>query len=116
MILLSYIILGHPDWKNGEIKIFALYSKEDAQTEKEHLLKLTETGRLPISANNIKIVVPEEGVSKKGMINRHSVDADLTIIGFHDSLLDSKGADIFEGFDEIGTILFLSTLEKKNIS
>lgn len=65
MILLSYIILGHPDWKNGEIKIFALYSKEEAQSEKEHLLKLTETGRLPISAKNIKIVVPEEGVSKK---------------------------------------------------
>ena len=25
MILLGYIILGHPDWKKGKIKIFALY-------------------------------------------------------------------------------------------
>ena len=116
MILLSYIILGHPDWKNGEIKIFALYSKDDAQTEREHLLQLTQTGRLPISANNIKIVVLEDGVSKKQMINQYSVDADLTIIGFHDNLLDGKGSEIFEGFDDIGTILFLSTLEKKQIS
>lgn len=116
MILLSYIILGHPDWKSGEIKIFALYSKDEAQTEREHLLQLTETGRLPISANNIKIVVLEDGISKKQMINQYSVDADLTIIGFHDSLLDSKGARIFEGYDDIGTILFLSTLEKKQIS
>lgn len=116
MILLSYIILGHKDWKNGEIKIFALYSKENAQTEREHLMRLTETGRLPISANNIKIVIPEEGLTRKGMVNKYSVDADLTIIGFHNSLLDSKGASIFEGFDDIGTILFMSTLKKKNIS
>src|SRR6056297_2078352 len=26
MILLSYIIMGHPDWKHGTIKIFNLYS------------------------------------------------------------------------------------------
>ncbi len=29
MILLSYIILGHSDWKNGEIKIFATFPKEE---------------------------------------------------------------------------------------
>ncbi len=44
------------------------------------------------------------------------VDADLTVIGFHDSLLDARGTDIFEGYDGIGNILFLSTMEKKHIS
>lgn len=116
MILLSYIILGHPDWKNGEIKIFALYSNEEAQIEREHLLKLTETGRLPISAKNINIVVPEDGSTKKEIISNYSMEADLTVIGFHDSLLDIKGSEIFEGYENIGSILFLSTMVKKHIT
>lgn len=115
MILLSYIILGHADWKHGEIKIFALYSKEEAQTEKQNLQNLTATGRLPISANNIKIVVLEEGLTKKTVINKYSADADLTIIGIQADVLDSTGTAAFEGYDGIGSILFLSTLEKKHI-
>jgi hypothetical protein len=115
MILLSYIILGHPEWKDGEIKIYALYSSENAKTEKEHLLKLTETGRLPISANNINIVVLEEGTLKKNTINQYSKDADLTVIGFHNSLLHTKGKELFEGYDGIGNILFISTLTQKEI-
>ncbi len=116
MILISYIILGHPDWKNGEIKIYAVYASEHAKAEKEHLLQLTQTGRLPISANNINIVIPEEQQSKRNIINQYSVDADLTIIGFKDNTLDVKGAEVFEGYDDIGTILFLSTMEQKKIT
>ncbi len=115
MILLSYIILGHPEWKDGEIKIYALYSSENAKTEKEHLLKLTETGRLPISAKNINIVVLEEGTLKKNTINQYSKYADLTVIGFHNSLLHTKGKELFEGYDGIGNILFISTLTQKEI-
>ena len=37
MILLGYIILGHPDWKKAEIKIFSLYDEEDFEEEKKNL-------------------------------------------------------------------------------
>ncbi len=43
MILLSYIILGHSDWKNGEIKIFATFPKEHLAKEQENLIQLTST-------------------------------------------------------------------------
>jgi len=40
MILLAYIILGHPDWKKGYIKIFAAYPIENLVQQKEKLLDL----------------------------------------------------------------------------
>ncbi len=37
MILLGYIILGHPEWKKAIIKIFAIYQSEEAEVKKEEL-------------------------------------------------------------------------------
>lgn len=115
MILMSYIILGHPEWKKGQIKIFALYSKDEIKQEKDHLLNLIRSGRLPISANNVNVLEQEEGVSKEEMINRLSVDADLTIVGIHKGNLSGNKLDIFKGFDNVGNVLFVNALTQKTI-
>jgi hypothetical protein len=117
MILLSYIILGHPDWKKGEIKIFATFSKEDQVKEQQNLIELTSSGRLPISANNIRVLSLEAGQKRIDLINRYSVDADLTLIGFHESILKAeRGLEFFEGYDKIGNVLFVNTLVSKFIT
>jgi len=117
MILLSYIILGHPDWHKGEIKIFATVQKEDLLTEQENLIRLTSSGRLPISANNIRVLPLVEGKTKIDLINDYSGDADLTLIGFHESTIKSSdGISAFEGYDKLGNILFVNTLTSKFIS
>ena len=116
MILLSYIILGHSDWRNGEIKIFATFPKKDIKAEQEHLITLTSSGRLPISANNISVLPLEEGTNRKDLINEISMDADLTLIGFHEAMLKTgKETDIFDGYEKIGNVLFVNTLTKKFI-
>ncbi|MEY8021615.1 hypothetical protein AB8P51_12340 [Muriicola sp. SD30] len=116
MILLSYIILGHPDWKKGEIKIFATFPEKDLKQEKEYLTELTSSGRLPISSKNIRVLPIETGVSRKEVINKYSVEADLTLIGFHGSMMKSeKAIELFEGYDSIGNILFVNTLVSKYI-
>ncbi len=116
MILLSYIILGHPDWKKGEIKIFATFPKEKLKEEEEHLIQLTSSGRLPISAKNIRVIAMEEGVNIKQLINDISMDADLTLIGFHEGMIKSdQGIEMFEGYDKVGNILFVNTLTSKFI-
>ncbi len=116
MILLSYIILGHPDWKKGEIKIFATFQEKDLKREQEYLTELATSGRLPISANNISVLSLEAGIKRKDLINEYSVDADLTLIGFHGSMMKSeKAIEIFEGYDKIGNILFVNTLTSKFI-
>lgn len=115
MILMSYIILGHTDWKNGQIKIFAAFPKEDLIREQENLIQLCATGRLPISANNINVISLEENKSKYDLIKEYSIDADLTLMGFHESRVKAEGHKIFEGYDNIGNILFVNTLNPKFI-
>ncbi|MCB9013913.1 MAG: amino acid permease, partial [Bacteroidales bacterium] len=105
MILLSYILLGHPDWRHGEIKIFATYAKDNLEKEEENLINLTSSGRLPISANNIRVLSLSEGKNKKELINQFSADADLTLIGFHQAMIKPNiGTEIFEGYDGIGNV------------
>lgn len=116
MILLSYIILGHKDWKNGQIKIFATFPKESLKQEQENLIQLTSSGRLPISANNIRVIPLDNGKSKLDLINNNSDDADLTLIGFNEGMIKSqKNNELFEGYDNIGNILFVDTMTSKFI-
>ena len=116
MILLSYIILGHKDWKKGEIKIFATFPEENIKQEEANLIELTSSGRLPISANNIRVLPSDNGSDRKALINEYSSEADLTLIGFHESLLKaSNGTELFDNYDQIGNILFVNTLTSKFI-
>ena len=115
MILMGYIILGHPEWRRGEIKIFALYPEEKVTEEKKKLMDLVNSGRLPISSHNIEMIPKPEDTTEKEVINNNSRDADLTLIGFRSELLKNKGVSLFEGYDAIGDILFMTTEEKKEI-
>ncbi|MCV9387117.1 amino acid permease [Reichenbachiella ulvae] len=116
MILLGYVILGHPQWKKAEIKISAIVPKSEVQEEKKELLDLIKSGRLPISANNVNIIEREEERSNKQLINEYSKDADLTIIGFRSEAVKQRGEELFEGFDEVGDILFVNSTHTKVIS
>mgnify|MGYP000942728351 FL=1 len=116
MILLSYIILGHPDWKKGQIKIFATFPKESLKQEEQNLIELTSTGRLPISANNIVVLPIDENIKRVDLINQYSNDADLTLLGFHESMVKMEnGIEIFERYHKLGNILFVNTLTSKFI-
>ncbi len=113
MILLGYIILGHSEWKNAQIKIFAVLQEENMQELKTKLYHLIRTGRLPISKNNINIVTNSGKVDLKALINEKSADADLTFVGFNDS--DIKNNSIFTGYSNMGNIIFVSSINKKQI-
>ena len=115
MILLGYIISNHPDWKRVVIKIFAVYPPEQIEAEQAHLKKVIEEGRLPISASNIEIIAQKGYRKIKEVINEYSADAALTIIGFHSETLEREGAEMFEGYSELGSILFVHSDEQKVI-
>lgn len=111
MILLAYIIQGHPDWKKGTIKIFAIFPKEELEKRREEILLLIKSGRLPISSNNIELI-KAENTDKKQVIMENSMDADLTILGFNQENIKKDGQDFFTGFDDLGNILFVNSSEK----
>ncbi|MEP2507723.1 MAG: amino acid permease [Reichenbachiella sp.] len=115
MILLGFVILGHPQWKKAEIKISAIVYDEEQEQQKEELLNLIKTGRLPISANNVNIIERSEGVDNRQVINEHSKDADLTILGFRSEAIKQLGEEIFQGYDAIGDVMFVNSTKSKEI-
>lgn len=106
MILLGYIILGHPDWKKAFIKIFALYPKEAMEEKRNHLMELIKTGRLPISPSNI-LMVEYEQEERKNIITQYSADADLTLVGFNVEMLKDTN-EFVSGYSDLGNILFVN--------
>ncbi len=116
MIYMAYIILGHPDWNDGIIKLFAIHPEGEIGTERIKLKEMIKTGRLPISANNIRIIPIQEDVTTKQIINQNSKDADLTIVGFRSDLLKKTGVDFFRGYDNVGNVLFVNSQNEKEIS
>jgi len=116
MILLSYIITGHPDWQKGDIKIFDICKEEELEQTRENLLELVKTGRIPITEKNIQIIKKDENVSSKVLISEHSAEAGLTIIGFRAEHIKHYGADLFMDYDVVGDILFVNSHRQKEIS
>jgi len=113
MILLAYILLGHPDWQGAVIQIFNILPDQDIEKEKEALYNLVRTGRLSISAKNVEFISSKEGIDRRTIINERSRDADLAIIGFRGEALRHQKTGLFSGYDGIGNVLFVNT--KKEI-
>ena len=116
MILLSFIILGHPDWRKSTIKIFEICEAGNEQNVKNELHKMVISGRLPITDHNIEIITQPEDVSSKKLINQHSKNAALTIIGIREDLLKHQKHELFTGYEEIGSVLFVNSHDQKEIS
>ncbi len=116
MIYMAYIILGHPDWKDGIIKLFAVLPEIEIESQRVKLLEMIKTGRLPISANNIQIIPVKENINTKDIINQKSQDADLTIVGFRTELIKKRGKETFMGYNNIGNILFVNSQNEKEIT
>ena len=115
MILLGFIILSHPDWKKGQVKIFSICNKEEINATRKQLRELVQTGRLPITLSNIEIIPQEEETSAKNLINEKSSAAGLTIIGFREEQIKHSGAKIFNGFNKMGDILFVNANQEQTI-
>ncbi len=115
MILVAYIILGHPDWKKGVIKIFSLCRKEEEKQTWEQIVDLIQVGRLPIALHNVEIITMDENVNPKTLINEKSSSAGLTIIGFRSEMVKQLGEKIFQGYESIGDVVFINASEHKEI-
>lgn len=115
MILTGFILMGHKDWKDAHIKIFAIFPEDEIKNEGDKILEQIKEGRLPISPNNVQLISKKEGKSSKELINEKSSDADLTIIGFRSEAVKQLGSVVFEGYDELGNILFVNSNKEKEI-
>jgi len=115
MLLLAYIIHANPDWKNADIKIFDIIRSSNLGVDTD-FIKLIQRSRLPIAPNNIRFVKKEDNEKLSDVINRYSVGARLNIIGFESRTVKLKGGDVFDGYDNMGDILFINIDSHKDLN
>lgn len=116
-VILGYILLGHNDWKNGQIKVFAAFQEDEIMEQKAELDKLIVSGRLPVSKNNLLIFPVNGDTSKKDLVNKHSAEADLVIMGISENHLKQMNTEAFAGYEGVGNILFAhSNHAKKSLN
>ena len=109
MILLGFILQGHPDWEDSEIRILNIAPEKELEQQKKELLQIIEEGRLSISRKNIEMIPQKPDIDMRDIIKKRSELADLTIIGFRHETLKKMGKDTFDGYGEIGNVLFVNT-------
>ena len=80
-----------------------------------YLFNLIQKGRLPISPSNINLIERDPNKSVKDTINEQSATADFAMIGFDEQVLEKEGTSYFEGYEKLGNILFVNSMNKKEI-
>ncbi len=111
MILLAYIIKGHPDWGKGQIRIFAAFPEKEIDENVTNLKKIIQSGRLPVSFKNIiPISYNPEKQSIERVVEENSESSDLVILGFSSGDLN-KTKDEFLKFGKLNDVLFVSANE-----
>jgi len=111
MILLSYILLGHPDWEGAEINIKAAFPFNEVSERTARLNQMISEGRLPISPKNLQIIPTDDRVNFDGLVEAHSSRADLVVLGFTEDRLQAKGVDLLLRHRTLQDVLFVSAEE-----
>ena len=107
MIILAYIIMGHPDWKNGEVQLFTTFTPENISAERARLKKLVMQGRILISTKNISVLPLDSDMPFDEFVCQYSDTADLVITGFSLNKIQEDGGEFIRGFKGIRDVLFV---------
>ncbi|MFO8172775.1 MAG: hypothetical protein R6T96_00735 [Longimicrobiales bacterium] len=111
MILLSYILLGHPDWKGAEISIKAAFPYSQVAELTARLDRMISEGRLPITPKNLQIIPTDDRVDFDALVEDRSSTADLVILGLTEERLKEKGAELLLRHPKLQDVLFVSAEE-----
>ncbi len=115
MIMLSYIILGHPDWKDGFIKINSICKEGEYDKTMKKIKEFVLNGRLPITDKNMQVFELTEKKTFKNLVNNNSSEAGFVIIGMQKEQLKKEGEKVFDGYEQIGDVLFVNAFDEVNI-
>jgi amino acid transporter len=116
MILLAYIILGHPDWEKAEINIFACYPAARLEADMEKLNDLIAQGRLPISRHRLTPVPYSSESSFERAAAAQSADADLVILGLTREEIHRDAKSVLLSHQSLKDVLFVNANERISIS
>ncbi|MEJ2483175.1 MAG: amino acid permease [Gemmatimonadota bacterium] len=111
MILLSYILLGHPDWDEAELSIFAAFPDTQVKERTAELMGLIQEGRIAISGRKLQVFPTDDRIDFSRLVEAKSADADLVLMGFTEERLRGKGSDLLTRHPKLNEILWVSARE-----
>jgi hypothetical protein len=115
MIMLAYMLVGHPEWAAAEIRILAALPEEQAAEETARLEEMVATGRIPVSPRNLTIFPTDVEADFSALVEEHSEHADLVMLGLTPERLAEKGAELFAKHPKLGDVLFVGGQRELNI-
>ena len=116
MLLLAYIIVGHPEWRRAELRLFACFDSIDAARETDRLSTLMREGRLPISRQNVTSVLCSSLDALEQEVAHRSAQADLVIAGLTTEELNSgELAQVLQHYDGANDVLFVHSTGQVSI-
>lgn len=107
MILLTYVVLGHPAWEDAEVRVFAAFPPEHIAEQRARLEALIQDGRLPIAPKNVRFHSTNSVEAYRSLVKRHSSQADLVVFGFTLESLKERGEDVFLSHPTLHETLFV---------
>ncbi|MCL7985920.1 MAG: hypothetical protein M8872_11755, partial [marine benthic group bacterium] len=111
MILLAYILLGHPDWDEADLSIFAAFPDTQVKERTAELMGLIEEGRIAISGRKLQVFPTDDRIDFSRLVEAKSADADLVLMGFTEQRLSSKGSNLLLRHPNLNEILWVSARE-----
>ncbi|MCZ6696819.1 MAG: amino acid permease [Acidobacteria bacterium] len=110
-ILLSYILIGHPDWEDAEISLFACYPASMVKEELEKVTEMISEGHLPISPDRITPVKYDDESSFERETRERSAQADLTILGLTRQEIFENPEQALMAHSDLRDVLFVNANE-----
>lgn len=113
MLLLAYILVGHPEWKKAKIRLFACSGSWDAELEADKLSTFIRDGRLPISMQNVTSVSYDSMEGLEHDVAQRSAQADLVIVGLTAHDINSRDfAEVLQRYQGVNDVLFVHSIEQ----
>ncbi len=115
MVLLSYILLGHPSWHDAEVEVLVAMPTGEVGRRKREFDQLISEGRLPIREQALHYFEVNDLASFRALVPDRSRDADLTVFGFDLDGLDERGSRVLLNHEELGDVLFVNATQRIEI-
>ncbi len=113
MLLLAYILVGHPEWKRAKIRLFACSDSWDTELDADQLSTVIKEGRLPISMQNVTSVNYDSPEALEQEVTQRSSQTDLVIVGLTAEDLNSEDLDlILQRYNGVNDVLFVHSIEQ----
>ena len=113
MLMLAYIIVGHPEWRTAEIRVFACIGTDGDHHDADQLSALVDQGRLPIGRKNVETLPVESKARIESEVEYRSSDADLVIAGISaDQMGVGSLTEVLQSHRAANDIIFVHAVEE----